>query len=720
MAERKNIGITRRWFTIAATTGLAVPLMTVSAADATSSSEHLLSVFGDDIEAVVSEVEASGGTVLETYDVADALLVSLPAGVAPPAGAVSVPDSKLEFQAADTEEQTTAGPTNTYRETLGLTANDQRDGDGVTVALIDTGVADTTALDVDHVNVSGGPDGDGLGHGTFLAGLIAGNGANSADNAYQGVAPAAKVLDVQVAMPDGSTSMSRVLAGLQAVSEANAADSSVRVVNLALNSGSPLPPWIDPLNRGLENLWAQGMTVVVASGNDGPNEIASPASDPTLIATGSVEENKSADRSDDTLADFSSYGMAFGEMRPDFAAPGVSLVSLRAANSIADLDNESARVGDHYFKGTGTSMSAAVASGAAAVLLAERNGLEPNDVKRLFRGTAYSAQLGNGAGAGGLDLNAAMSANVGQLPPLPTQNNNSEFGPDAADSETWAAFAAAWASGDLKTVVDAWGALSPQTRKWAATSWSLGVLGRSLSMAEGDFEGRRWAGRRWASQKWEGRRWAEDKWIGRRWAAIDWGSKKWASGTWDSLNWEGRRWASQDWLAFAWSTRNISADPQVGDNWVVEGSQWDGRRWAGDNWQGRRWATTDWAGRRWADEAWAGRRWADFVYSGRRWAGDSWQGRRWAGDDWEGRRWAGRRWAGDDWQGRRWAGRRWAADDWDGRRWAGRRWAADEWDGRRWAGRRWATGSWSGKAWDAMTFEGRRWASDDWSGRRWA
>ena len=54
MAERRNIGITRRWFTIAATTGLAVPLMSVSVADAAPSSEHLLSVFGDDVQAGAS------------------------------------------------------------------------------------------------------------------------------------------------------------------------------------------------------------------------------------------------------------------------------------------------------------------------------------------------------------------------------------------------------------------------------------------------------------------------------------------------------------------------------------------------------------------------------------------------------------------------------------------------------------------------------------------
>ena len=692
MAERKS---TRRWFTIAVTTGIAVPLMSVANAGASSSSEHLLSVFGDDLEAVVSEVEASGGSVVETYEVADALLVTLPAGVAPPAGAVSVPDSALEFQATDSEQPKADGPSSTYRETLGLSASDSRDGNGVTVALVDTGVADTGELDVTHVNVSGGPSGDGLGHGTFLAGLIAGSGEAS-DGAYQGVAPGADILDVQVAMPDGSTSMSRVLAGLQAVSDAAATDSSVKVVNLALNSGSPLPPWIDPLTRGLENLWAQGLTVVVASGNDGEGEISSPASDPTLIAVGAVDENDSGARGDDALADFSSYGKAFGFMRPDFSAPGVSLVSLAAPGSAAFVENPDSVVADKYFKGSGTSMSAAVTSGAAASLLGERGNLSPDNVKSLFVGTAYNG-MPEGAGAGGLDLTAAHSGNVADMPASAFNPVDTDYSPAEEDADAWAAFGEAWASGDLKSVVAAWTELSPQTRKWAATSWSMAVLGRSLTMSDDDFEGRRWSGRRWSTQKWDGRRWSSDDWVGRRWSSIDWNSKKWAPGTWDRMDWEGRRWSGGDWLAFAWTTRNISAGPAVGDSWVVDGKDWD---FAGRRWSGRRWSTTDWAGRRWSEEAWSGRRWSDFVYSGRRWSDSSWEGRRWSETAW--------------------IGRRWSQEEWEGRRWSGRRWSDAEWDGRRWSGRRWSTGEWTGRRWSEFTADARDWVSEDWSGRRWS
>ena len=115
-----------------------------------------------------------------------------------------------------------------------------------------------------HLDVSGAGIGDGYGHGTFVAGLIAGDGSSS-DGAYAGVAPGASIFDVRVAGDDGSSSLSLVLKGLQAV----AANPDVDVLNLSLSSGSPLPYQIDPLTVALEALWRKGITVVVPAGNDG-------------------------------------------------------------------------------------------------------------------------------------------------------------------------------------------------------------------------------------------------------------------------------------------------------------------------------------------------------------------------------------------------------------------------------------------------------------------
>lgn len=668
--------------TLVATCAVALTVPLLSAAVVPGSphqSQFLLSIAGDDLSVVSADVTHSGGQVLQTFPVAGALLVTLPDGVQPPGGAVAVPDTPMRFTSAGVPAAADL-PVTTYRQSI--KAPSAARGAGVTVALVDTGVADTGEVDVTHVNVSGGPQGDGYGHGTFLSGLIAGNG-NASDGAYAGVAPDAKVLDVQVADQDGSTSLAKVLAGLQAVADRAAADPSLQVVNLALSTESPLPPYLDPLTRGLRRLWAEGMTVVVASGNDGAGTVSSPATDPALLAVGATDDRRTTDPADDIMGDYSSYGRAFGVMRPDVVAPGTSLVSLRAPGSIADVENPNASVGTTYFKGTGTSMSAAVTSGAVAALVGQRSGLAPNDVKRLLIGTANDSKAirtQTGGGAGVIDVTAAGQVRLSDTPRLRYLWDQSPYSPDEADTAAWAEFGRAWDAGDLRAVVEAWSQLSPQTRRWAANAWSLSVITAGLSSDEADFLARLWAGRRWSTENWEGRRWSSDEWVGRRWSSIDWSGRRWSTDTWDSADWAGRRWSSADWLAFAWSVRNDSAE--IAELWAEE--TWDGRRWS-EAWTGRRWS-----GRRWSEDEWAGRRWSDDEWAGRRWSVGDWSGRRWSIGDWAGRRWSDAAWDGRRWSDASWDGRRWSSDNWSGRRWSdfaweGRRWSTESWNGRRWS-----------------------------------
>ncbi|MCB0897515.1 MAG: S8 family serine peptidase [Actinobacteria bacterium] len=615
----------------------AIPLGAIATPTAAIPTHRVLLSTTGEVTEVASAVTAVGGTVVQTFEIAQALLADLPEHVTAPEGSFVVPNVTMRFNAAPTA--TTSDSANTFRETIGAPAGPT--GSGVTVAVIDTGVDDSAPVDVaKHVNVSEGPVGDGLGHGTFMAGLVAGD-----DDEFGGVAPGAEVLDVQVAAQDGSTDLARVLAGLQAVADERASNPSLDVAMLALSTESPLPPWMDPLTRGLDRLWSRGVTVVVAAGNDGKNGVTSPATDPLLLVAGAQDEADTAARADDTVPDFSSYGRPFGTRRPDVVAPGVSLISTAAPGSLAYIENPASHVGDGFLKGTGTSMSAAVTAGAVATLLAERPDLTPDQAKRIVIGTAYTTpalKLKTGAGNGGLDLNAALTTPLSAVPALPQESNSSSYGPTEADAQAWADFAQAWEDGDLKAVAAAWVRMSEQTRKWAANAWSLAALIRALRADDDTFDGRRWAGRRWAIDDWAGRRWATDEWVGRRWA-----DDEWLSEVWDGRRWAGRRWAAQDWLAFAWTLRMSATDEQMQELWGDEA--WDGRRWAG-----RRWAIDDWAGRRWAAEAWEGRRWADFSWDGRRWADGSWTGRRWADFTFE-----GRRWATELWSGRRWAVQGW-------------------------------------------------------------
>lgn len=610
--------------------GMAIPLGLAAPTSAAPTHEVLLTST-ESADALAADVAAVGGRVLQTYGIARSVLAELPEAVSAPQGSFVVPNVAMKFNSAPMT--LTSDSSNTYRETIGAPATG---GSGVKVAVVDTGVDPAADISVaDRINVSGDVAGDGYGHGTFMAGLVAGD-----DATYGGVAPDASVVDVQVAAADGSTDLARVLAGLQAVADKRANDPSLDVVMLALSAQSPLPPYLDPLTIALDRLWDAGLTVVVASGNDGRNTLTSPATDPTLLVVGAQDELDTSVRTDDVVGDFSAYGRAFGFSRPDLVAPGVSLISTSPVNSLAYTQNVASQVGTGFLKGTGTSMSAAVAAGAVAVLLAQQPGLSPDQVKALLVGTAYRTETltrDQGAGAGGLNLRRALTTDVSTVPVLSTNPSSGLYAPVEADAATWAEFAEAWAARDLAGVAAAWSRLSPQTRKWAANAWSLQSLIRALQSDGNSWDGRRWAGRRWATEDWEGRRWASDEWVGRRWA-----DAAWLASVWDGRRWAGRRWAADDWLAFAWTLR-ISADDDA-----IE------QMWDPENWEGRRWANFQWVGRRWASDAWAGRRWADFSWDGRRWAATSWDGRRWADFTFE-----GRRWATSTWDGRRWAVQNW-------------------------------------------------------------
>jgi len=506
---------------------------------------------------------ATGGHVTAQFPLADAVAVELRRGAQAPAGVALVPDMALHVTGTDTA---VASPAETVRQTIAVP--DGVNGSGVTVALLDTGVYDASDLAgrVTHVNVSGTDAGDGYGHGTFLAGLIAGNGAASG-GAYTGIAPAAKVLDIKVAAADGSTSLSRVLAGLQQVATWHAADRSVQVLNLSLSSGTSLPPQLDPLAHALDALWKSGVTVVVAAGNAGPSDgsVTSPGDDPTVLTVGALDENSTSGHSDDMVAAFSSRGPTLeGDAKPDLVAPGSHLISLRDPGSLIDSQNPSARVGDGYFRGSGTSMSAAVVSGAVADLMSARPTLRPDDVKNLLTGSAYGVpglSDPNAVGSGGLDLGAALVAPVQPghgrgdsraNHSKPTFAASNPGGPSEADSTRWASFAAAWQQGDFASAARAWASLSPATQKWAARAWAMTLWSDAALSNDPQLQARAWAARAWATDGWLARAWAARAWASADWAARAWSARAWSAADWSARAWSVSTWASNSWSANAW------------------------------------------------------------------------------------------------------------------------------------------------------------------------
>jgi serine protease AprX len=583
-----------------AATGLAAT--PASSAGGPTSRVIVTSLTGD-ATAAARAVESAGGRVLDRLSLIGGVSATIPAGAVLAPSVRVAPDSSLRVAGKDDSEDraSASGVRGAINE-----QGSGNEGAGVTVAVVDTGVADVHDLAgrVTHRNVSDAPTGtDGYGHGTFVAGLIAGDGSDSG-GAYAGVAPAARILDVKVADGSGTTSLIKVLRGLQLVSN----EGNVDVVNLSLSSGSPLPYQMDPLTLALDALWRQGITVVVPAGNDGPTAgtITSPGSDPLLLTAGGLNDNGTASRRDDVVADWSSRGPApQGVQKPDLVAPGAHLVSLRAPDSKIAQDNPSAFVGTSYFKGSGTSFSTAITSGAVAALLSRRPALSPDQVKSVLTRSAWNGKAlsdPNAAGAGALDLEAAYDAKP---------KHAKQVADDAipGDPATWAAFLDALVAGDAEAAASSWSQLSPAARNWAASSWSALDPATQAWMA-GNWAARNWAGsaeewaaRNWAAGNWALRQWAAGNWAASSWSAGNWAASSWSAGNWAAGNWAAGNWAAGNWAASSWSAGNWAAGNWAAGNWAA--SSWSAGNWAAGNWAAGNWAAGNWAAGNWAAGNWA-------------------------------------------------------------------------------------------------------------------
>jgi serine protease AprX len=532
-------------------------------------------------------VKAAGGKVTAELSLIKGVAASLPSGASIASCTVAVNRalhvSSINSQTAKDIVTSDSAPISTARQTLGLTSQSPdgaADGEAVTVAVVDTGIYDSADLDGrvihhDVTDTSRHSAPDGYGHGTFVGGLIAGDGAASG-GAYVGAAPQARLFDVRVADATGATSLVDVLRGLEAVAHAQR-HLNIKVLNLSLSSGSPVPYQFDPLTLALEGLWKRGITVVVPAGNDGPGAgtISSPGNDPTLLTVGSLDEGGTAARSDDTIAGFSSRGPAAqGVAKPDLVSPGSHLVSLRAPGSVVDTENPNSRVANSYFRGSGTSMSTALTSGVVADLLSVRPNLSPDQVKAILTSTAYDAKgLADvaGAGAGGVDANAAFTAST---PTITEANDNFPSGQDAI----WDKFSNALLSGDRADASFWWQKLSPSARSWVARSWT------SLSP-----DARSWVARSWVARSWTGADGTADEWLARSWVARSWVARSWVARSWVNGVWSGRSWVARSWVARSW----------------VDAGDWTARSWTDDEFTARSWTARSWTARSWTTADWS-------------------------------------------------------------------------------------------------------------------
>lgn len=290
-------------------------------------------------------------------------------------------------------------------------------GAGVRVAVIDSGLelaGDLTENRLlgfydltggDHI-VAASPY-DDYGHGTHVAGLIAGNGAAS-NGFYAGIAPGAVVLALKVLDKDGAGYTSDVIRAIDFIL-ANRKALRIDVINLSLGHPILESAATDPLVLAVERASRAGIIVVVAAGNYGRDPttglpayagITSPGNAPSAITVGALDTKDTIDRGDDTIPIYSSRGPTWYDAyaKPDLVAPGHRLVSVAALESTLYLNYPHLRVGEtageiaRYFRLSGTSMATAVTSGTVALMLdaagEDRKFFKPNLVKALLEWSA--------------------------------------------------------------------------------------------------------------------------------------------------------------------------------------------------------------------------------------------------------------------------------------------------------------------------------------------
>ncbi len=321
--------------------------------------------------------------------------------------------------------------TQQLRRTLGLSPA-ASGGRGVGVAVIDSGISPmpdivariTAFYDFTAGGIATVPT-DEYGHGTHVAGLIAGSGAMSL-GAHRGIAPGARLIGLKVLDAAGSGYTSDVIAAID-FATANRRQLGVDIINLSLGHPILESAATDPLVQAVERASAAGIVVVTSAGNAGESRehgpgfggISSPGNAPSALTVGAFDTQGTVDRGDDSIPTFSSRGPTWfdGAIKPDVLAPGVGLM---AASNPASTLARNARVTKPYLALSGTSMASAVASGVVALMI-EANRLDnpytrltPNTVKMLLQYSALpvaeaASTIELTEGAGGINAMGALA-----------------------------------------------------------------------------------------------------------------------------------------------------------------------------------------------------------------------------------------------------------------------------------------------------------------------
>ena len=548
----------------------------------------------------VSEVVGAGhGTVRAVHEAVGTVVVDVTPAVAARLAAVAgvrsvTPDGVAHVQSLGYDPGSQPGSTVNVTRLTGAQAAWRRGitGAGVDVAVIDTGTTPVPSLR-DAGKVVVGPDLsfdsqadnlrylDGFGHGTHMASLIAGrevppgSGAAYAEdtrNLY-GMAPDARLVSIKVGDARGAVDVSQLIAAVDWVVQNRASGGlNIRVLNLSFGTDSTQSALLDPLSYAAEVAWRKGIVVVASAGNDGgvAAGLADPAYNGSILAVGAVDTQGTDSMADDAVPAFSQRPRnALYQRSPDLVAPGVGIVAAGVPGGYLWTAHPGARLGADQFRGSGTSQSAAVVSGAAALLLQRWPTLTPDALRELLTRTATPLRNATPAAQGDGELNVA-----GALAswPLTSGYTSGYFGGYTGG------FGGATGTGTLEgargsrhLVMDGV-ALTGERDVMGArcTPWLVAPLTRDARMwsAGGWFNGNRWTGDGFARDDVTvaGRTWGGRSWAGRSWAGSSWSGSAWAGRSWADAAWDGRSWAGQAWMDSAAGEPAPGSDVAIGDD----------------------------------------------------------------------------------------------------------------------------------------------------------
>ncbi|MHB8572138.1 MAG: S8 family serine peptidase [Candidatus Dormibacteria bacterium] len=442
------------------------------------------------------------------------------------------------------------------------------DGTGVQVAVLDTGVWPHDDLMVDPLN-PGGQAGfrlmsvvtnpsatdafDHYGHGTHVAGILAGNGYDSGGQ-YIGVAPRSLLVGVKISDDLGRANTADVIAGLEWVYLANQRGFHIRVVNLSLNSTYAESYRTSALDAMVEMLWRSGVLVVVAAGNGDGAVNYPPANDPFALTVGSIDDDYTPSLGGATMMSGTRYGTTQdGFNKPEVVADGSHVVSLLAPGSVLSGQHPANVVGQHYFKMGGSSMAAPIVAGLAA-LTYQANPLLTNDnVKTAlsansvpFGSTAWTSWLGT---AGGFVDEAAVT----------NASGGSGSGPAVTTPST-------------------------PTLSLSGLTYSSTNVSPAITLPNTVPVNTLWSNTGWSNTGWSNTGWSNTGWSNTGWSNTGWSNTGWSNTGWSNTGWSNTGWSNTGWSNTGWSNTG-----------------WSNTGWSNTGWSNTGWSNTGWSNTGWSD-----------------------------------------------------------------------------------------------------------------------